>query len=136
VNVLIDTCIWSETLRRHAPLPAIAGEVRRLMAENRVAIIGPVRQELLSGIVHEEQFKALKAKLRAFTDIPLTTPHYELAAEYSNACRAKGVIGSHVDFLICAAAKLEKLAIFTTDVDFSHYSKVIGLALYKLPKEA
>jgi predicted nucleic acid-binding protein len=131
VNVLIDTAIWSLVLRRQSPNQQLAGEVRQLVAENRAAIIGPIRQEVLSGIPNESQFKQLRSKLQAFADIPLITQHFELAAELSNLCRSKGIIGSHIDFLICAVSKHDKLAIFTTDHDFRHYSKAIGLALFK-----
>ncbi len=136
MNILIDSCIWSAVFRRHAPDPATSGLVRRLVAENRAAIIGPIRQELLSGIAHEAQFKALKATLGAFEDIPLSTAHYELAAELSNACRAKGVLGSHVDFLICAVSKMAKIAIYTSDGDFANYSRIIGLALFNRKAES
>ena len=131
MNVLIDTAVWSLVLRRQSPNQQFANEVRQLVAENRAAIIGPIRQELLSGISNDGHFKQLKTKLQAFEDIPLVTQHFELAAELSNACRSKGIVGSHVDFLICAVAKHEKLSVFTTDQDFGHYSKVIGLALFK-----
>jgi len=43
---------------------------------------------------------------------------------------AKGAQSFHVDFLLCAVAKAEKLALFTTDTDFARYSDVIGLALF------
>ncbi len=131
MKVLIDTSVWSLALRRLSPKPEIANEVRQLIADNRAVIIGPIRQELLSGMSDDGQFQLLKTKLRAFADIPLTTAHFEFAAELSNKCRLKGVIGSHVDFMICAAAKMERVAIFTTDRDFDHYSKTIGLSLYK-----
>jgi len=73
---------------------------------------------------------------RHFDDVAIATHHDELAAEYSNACRAKGVLGSQIDFLLCAVAKAEKLAIFTTDTDFARYSDVIGLALCAVAAEA
>ena len=130
-DVLIDTSVWSLGLRRGDRNPEFASEVRKLILEYRVKIIGPIRQEILTGINDFDQYIQLKSKLAAFPDIPLKIDHYEYAAELSNTCRLKGIQGSHTDFLICAVSKLDKLAIFTTDKDFESYSSVIGLALYK-----
>jgi len=52
VKVLVDTSVWSLALRRRSPdrEGGIVRELRRLIAEFQVAMIGPFRQELLSGI--------------------------------------------------------------------------------------
>ena len=131
VGVLVDTSVWSLGLRRGPRNPEYSAELKKLILESRVKIFGPIRQEILSGISSREQFIDLKNKLSSFLDIPLVTEHYEFEAELSNDGRSKGIQGSHVDFLICAVSKLEKLAIFTTDKDFDHYSTVFGLSLYK-----
>jgi len=131
VGVLVDTSVWSLGLRRGPKNPEYSAELKKLILESRVKIIGPIRQEILSGISKRDQFIDLKDKLSSFVDIPLVTEHYELAAELSNECRIRGIQGSHVDFLISAVSKLEKLAIFTTDRDFDLYSTVVGLSLYK-----
>jgi hypothetical protein len=51
------------------------------------------------------------------------------AAEFSNTCRKKGVQGSTIDFLICAVASLENIAILTTDKDFSNFRKYLPIRL-------
>ena len=61
----------------------------------------------------------LRQQLRKQPDYPLTIEHFEVAAEAYNLCREKGVQGSNVDFLICAASQLDRLPIFTTDKDFA-----------------
>ncbi len=43
-------------------------ELRHLVQDHRVQMIGPVRQEILSGIRHESQFNKLKAHLENFPD--------------------------------------------------------------------
>ena len=85
-----------------------------------MVMIGPVRQELLSGIRDPAQFRKLRDHLRAFPDLPLATADFEYAAELFNLCRAKGVQGSNTDFLIGAIAVNHQLAILTTDKDFHH----------------
>lgn len=130
VEVIVDTSIWSFVLRREVSNPVYGMELKKLIYEYRVKIIGPIRQEILTGISNFDQFIKLKSRLSSFLDFKLSERHFEYAAELSNACRGKGIQGSHTDFLICAVSKLEKYAIFTTDNDFLNYSKVIGLSLY------
>jgi predicted nucleic acid-binding protein len=129
MRVLVDTSIWSLALRGKQDIK-ITQNLTDLINEGRVAIIGPIRQELLSGIQSEKQFQLLKTKLDAFPDIPLRTEEYIAAAKNYNQCRKKGIQGSHIDFLICAVAQNHKLAIYTADKDFLHYSKVLSIHLY------
>ena len=57
---------------------------------------------------------------------------YEEAARIHNQCRSRGIAGSAIDFLICAAAIRRDWQIFTTDQDFTHYAKACPLQLYNL----
>jgi predicted nucleic acid-binding protein len=132
MDVLVDSCVWSLALRRNTPDEDIAKEIRSLVKDSRVRIIGPIRQEVLSGINNHDQYLHLRAVLGHFPDIELGTRNFEYAAELSNQCRAKGIQGSHTDFLMCAVAKTHKLAIFSTDKDFGNYSKIIHLSLFQL----
>ncbi len=133
MKVLVDTSVWSLALRRDAPAHgAHERELRELLREDRIVMLGPIRQELLSGIRSEAQFKQLRGKLRAFGDAGLEREDYEEAALCSNRCRAAGVQGGTVDFLICAVAQRRKLPVFTTDADFNHYAKVLGLKLHEV----
>ncbi len=130
MKVLIDTCIWSQGLRHKAPNFKIVNRLKDLIDMGRVAMIGPIRQELLSGISNAAQFKKLKEKLSFFEDIPLETEYFTKAAEFSNACRNKGIQGSTTDFLICAIAHLDDFFIFTVDSDFESYKKYLPIKLF------
>lgn len=134
MNVLVDTPVWSLALRRK-PADLNPREQRlietlaELVREGRVQLLGPVRQELLSGIREEAQFRKLRDYLRAFPEQPLEAADYEEAAHMNNRCRARGVAGSAIDFLICAAAHRRGWSIFTTDHDFQNYASVLPLRL-------
>jgi predicted nucleic acid-binding protein len=93
-------------------------------------LLGPIRQELLSGISAHEQFTALKERLQAFEDAPLSRSDYERAAEFYNVCRKGGIQGSHIDFLICSVSAGNKIPIFTSDKDFLQYAKHLPISLY------
>jgi predicted nucleic acid-binding protein len=95
-------------------------------------IIGPIRQELLSGISDEVIFNDLKEKLKGFNDFSIETIDYELAAEYSNICRRNGIQGSNTDFLICVVAVRNNFEIFTLDDDFNQYKKYIPIKLFDI----
>lgn len=132
MKVLIDTSIWSSAFRRnHLESPQPARILAELIEEQRVEIIGPIRQELLSGIRTHEQYLQLRNKLQAFVDLDLTTKDFERAAEMFNLCRTKGIQGSNTDFLICAVSERHHLSIFTTDKDFHLYAKYLPILLFQ-----
>jgi predicted nucleic acid-binding protein len=136
VNVLADTSVWSLALRRksgqlNAHESAVVSELAELVREERVRLIGIVRQEVLSGIKEPAQFDRLRSILRAYEDEPLTTDDFEAAAKASNECRARGVLSSAVDILICATAIRRKWLIFTTDPDFRRYASIISIRLHQ-----
>jgi hypothetical protein len=106
-------------------------DLRNLIADGRVQMIGPIRQEIFSGIRDDEQFKELEARLNAFPDLAITKEDYVRAARFYNECRRRGIQGSNTDFLICAIAARHRLAIFTDDNDFALYAKHLPIALHK-----
>ncbi|MDZ7666248.1 MAG: PIN domain-containing protein [Desulfotignum sp.] len=132
MRVIADTSVWSLALRRDKPESSnTVHELRRMIQDHRVQMIGAIRQEILSGIRSESQFKKLQKHLESFPDIPALTEDYVTAARYFNRCRAKGIQGSNTDFLICAMANRNKFSIFTTDKDFELFSKHIKIILHK-----
>ena len=132
MKVLVDTSVWSLALRRARPFPAVVvQELAELVREGRVVIIGPIRQELLSGLKGAQQFKILSEHLRAFPDLELETADFEEAARSFNRCRSKGIQGSNTDFLMCAVASRRDLSIFTTDGDFPEFLRVLPIKLHK-----
>jgi predicted nucleic acid-binding protein len=132
VKVLVDTSVWSAALRRRtsASNEEVTSALASLVEDGRVVTIGPIRQELLSGIKERAQFGRLREHLRAFPDTELTTDDYEEAAGFFNACRVKGIQGSNTDFLICAIAARNQFSIFTTDGDFVRFAEILPISLY------
>ena len=135
MNVVVDTSVWSLAFRRvrgssHSN-PQVVAELSELIQEGRALLMGPIRQELLSGISDAGQFSNLRDRLRAFNDLSIRELDYERAAEFSNICRHEGVQGSHIDFLICSVAETNGASIFTTDRDFARYARHIPVALHE-----
>lgn len=138
MNVLVDTSIWSLALRRSRQRltssdPVLVRVLADLVGYGRAQLIGPVRQEVLSGIREHVQFVRLREALRLYEETALGVSDYEEAARMSNECRRRGVTGSPVDFLLCAVAERHQWQIFTTDRDFEHYRRILGLTLFSIP---
>lgn len=136
--VLVDTPIWSLSLRRRAidlsaPERRIAQSLYGLVRQRRVRLLGATRQEVLSGIREESQFLRIRDHLRGFTNVELDTSDYEEAARASNQCRRSGIAGSPVDLLMCAVALRHGWQVFTTDYDFAQYRTVLNIQLYSAP---
>ncbi len=130
MKVIVDTSVWSLALRRQQqPINSLGNILRDLIADGRVVLLGAVRQEILSGIKHKEQFEKLRDNFRAFPNLLLNVEDYELAANYFNICRKNGIQGANTDFLICAAATRRNYEILTTDRDFASFSKYLPLVL-------
>ena len=50
MKILVDTCVWTAFLRRNRiKADPLATELERLIRADRVEMLGPIRQELLSG---------------------------------------------------------------------------------------
>lgn len=131
MSVLVDTSVWSLAFRRRYPPGGIADELARLIDANRALLVGPVRQELLSGTPQREQFERLRNLLAVFPDEPILSEDYVQAAVCFSRCRTRGVQGSHIDFLICAVALRLGASVFTTDRDFAGYREVLGFTLHQ-----
>jgi len=132
MKVLVDTPIWSFALRRRSgrERESTSSELSSLIQDGRVAMIGPIRQEILSGIRERPHYERLREQLRSFPDSEITSGDYEEAASFYNRCRTKGIQGSNTDFLICAIAARNAFPIFTTDQDFTHYAGILPIELY------
>ena len=133
MKVLVDTPIWSYALRsRNKKYQAEIKSLTSLISDQRAIIIGPIRQEILSGYSDLRKYRIIKEKLSYFENTLILDTDYELAAEFSNKCRKKGIQGSHIDFLICAVANRIDIPIFTNDKDFKHYKKIVPIKLFEI----
>lgn len=131
MKVLVDTSVWSEALRRKRRRDTdVTAALEQLILDARAVIIGPIRQELLSGVRDNNQFRRLEERLTAFPDHPISSQDYVTAARFFDTCRARGVHGSNTDCLICAVAVRAELSVFTTDQDFTRFAAHLPVALH------
>lgn len=133
MRILVDTCVWSAVLRRGSPASdRVQIEMVRLIEGGCVELIGPVRQEILSGVRTESQFETLREALDNFPEMIIRSEDFVEAARLYNLCRGQGIQGSGTDFVICAVAIREDVPVFTVDSDFGRYARVFPLRLHQM----
>ena len=101
--------------------------MEKLIRADALQMLGPIRQELLSGAQPQERFAQLKEYLRYYPNLQLDHEDDENAAHYYNLCRRKGIQGTATDLLICAVAVRHGFRIFTTDTDFDMYAEHVPI---------
>ena len=137
MSVLIDTSVWSVTLRRRRrdlnPVELkIYYEWERLILEGEGVLIGPIRQESLSGIASRREVEIVKQRLAVVEELPLPSDLFLLAADFFNACSAAGIAAGAVDMMICVAANLHDVPVFSTDPDFQRYARYLPITLHEI----
>jgi predicted nucleic acid-binding protein len=121
MKLLVDTCIWSFALRRtdkaslNAEEQRLVSSLTEAIQDGNVVMIGPIRQEVLSGIKNESQFARTRNLLDPFLDEELLTGDCIEAARLFNLCRSHGVQCGPVDMLICSVAVRRRCTILTND---------------------
>lgn len=131
MKLLVDSCAWSLLLRRRGRSTTsddeqlILTSLQEAIRDGRVLIIGPIRQEVLSGIKELAQFDKLRTALGAFEDETLTAYHFEEAARLYNHCRSLGVECGSTDILICEVAIQKQCGILTYDIGLKRCMDVL-----------
>ena len=134
MNVLVDTSVWSLALRRNpADLSSRENKLvdrwSALVRADHGVLIGPIRQEILSGIIDRKIFNRLRLALLGFPDATMQVSDFECAAQFFNQCRSEGKTGSPIDLLICAIAFRHQMRILTADDDFQFYALHLPIRL-------
>lgn len=132
--ILVDTCVWSLGLRRQrkdlsAKERRIVFGLRELIVAGRACLIGPIQQELLSGIPDEEAFDQLAGQVGAQAVLPVDAEVWRRAAWFFNMCRRHGIAPDAIDMTICAAAEAHGVSILTVDPDFERYARCLPIRL-------
>ena len=139
---MVDSTVWSLAFRRRPGAPlnpselAVREALAGLVRAHTAMLIGPVRQEVLSGIREHSAFLRLREAMRAFPDEVIVAEDFEQAAEFANTCRATGVLASHIDFLVCSVAARLDVTVFSLDPDFARIVQHVPVRLHPLSASA
>jgi predicted nucleic acid-binding protein len=122
MKVIVDTCVWSLSLRRRSAArlkleeQQMVAQLREAIQDGNALIVGPIRQEILSGIRDKAHFARTEGLLDPFRDEEITASDYVEAARLFNLCQDHGVQCGSVDTLLCAVAVRNRYGILTYDV--------------------
>jgi hypothetical protein len=134
MNLLVDACVWSLSLRRRRAASLSADQQQMILklqeaiAEGRVAVTGLIRQDVLSGIRDKAQFLKTHETLASFLDEEVVPADYVEAARLYNTCLDRGVQCGSVDMLLCAVAARRHFTVFTYDLALIRCLTVLGMA--------
>ena len=100
-------------------------QLREAIREGRVVIIGPIRQEIFSGIRNKAQSAKTQALFEPYLDEEIEAEDFVEAARLFNDCRDHGVECGPVDILICAVAVRMHYDILTYDQGLKRCIKLL-----------
>lgn len=131
MSVIVDTSVWSLALQRRSPVDAPETEaLTELIETGKAMMIGPVRQEILSGVRYTVQFDRLRSALSAFPDEPIASSDYVEAARICNKCHDSGVLIGNTICLVAAMAIVREWEILTLDPGFKKLTSVVKIPIY------
>ncbi len=129
--VVIDTSAWIFALRR-PPHMTVLQRVDALLAEGRVALVPPVRTELLGGTRSPAEWERLRTRLGGLPMIPVLDEDWEQVAAWAFQLRRRGLTVPTVDLLIAAPAHRAKAILLHADADFDRAAPELGLKVESL----
>ena len=136
MKFLVDTSVWSESLRRKKSSMDSAETIlsKLILNEYEIVIVGIVLQEILSGITDKKLFAEINTILADFPYIEATKQDYVFAAELRNLLKTKGVTAGSFDFLIAVFLICNDLTLVTLDQDFTYIAEHTDLKIFDLEK--
>jgi tRNA(fMet)-specific endonuclease VapC len=117
--ILVDTSAWVEFFRGREP---IANTVDDLLANNEVALCGPVLTELRRGLRTSERRRVLPL-LAACHLLSQPPALWEEAGELGFVLARRGATVKSMDLLIAVYALSHSIALLTKDADFTVLQK-------------
>ncbi len=114
--VLIDTCIWGPFFSRKASAHKTA--VRKLLKEDRAAIVGPILAETLLGFKKTEEADWVASALEGSRYFDLAWDDWCAAANLGRQLAAGGHDLPLSDLCLAAVAKRIQCQVYTIDPHF------------------
>ena len=119
--VAVDTSVWSLVLRRRRvprDNPWVEALRNRVEGGDEVVVVGPIIQELLSGVKDPVTFAHLEVDMERIPLLELHRRTYAAAARLTNRCQQRGFQPGAVDALIAAACIEHGCPLLTADAHF------------------
>lgn len=133
MRVLVDTSVWSLSLRKGAPRDDRHSQqlAELIRLDHEVFLTGVVLQETLQSFRDDVTFQRVRTYLEAFPVLLLERSQAILAANLHRRCAAKGIAASTTDTQIAAVAIAYDCALLSADKDFHHIAQHTELQILK-----
>lgn len=131
MRVLVDTSVWSLSLRAEGPAahPTVAKLTSVLQADEDVFLTGLILQEILQAFRSDSSFHKVARHLEPFVLLELERSDFIAAASLHRKCAARGISASTVDCLIAQAAIRHGCLLLSADKDFERIARFSELKL-------
>lgn len=131
MRVLVDTSVWSLSLRKKSPSghPAVNKLTNLLESGEETFLTGLILQEILQAFKTDAAFSKIRRYLEPFPILEMHRDDYIASARLYRICASKGIVTSTADCQIAAAAIRNGCNLLTTDVDFRRIARVSDLKL-------
>ncbi len=131
MRVLVDTSVWSLSLRKDGPAdhPAVRNLSRLLKDGQDLFLTGIILQEVLQAFRAETTFRRVARHLEPFPLLSLERAGIVEAAGLYRRGASKGIAVSTVDCEIATTAILNDCTLLTADRDFQRMARVCDLNL-------
>lgn len=132
MSLLVDTSVWSLSLRRESSeIPEVL-ELRRALAGGDLVITtGIIIQELLQGLVTDASRLQVRDRMSRMSHVAADLDDHLHAAEAFVECRRRGVQLGSVDALLASLCIRRGLTLLTTDHDFHSAAPHLGLRVWR-----
>jgi predicted nucleic acid-binding protein len=114
--ILVDTSAWIDFFRGTEPF---ASRVDELLADDEVAICGPIFTELRRGLRSAAERRRVLPLLEACHLLPQPPDLWQAAGDLGFAARRRGATVKTLDLLIATWALHAGVPILSTDADFA-----------------
>lgn len=124
--VLVDSCVWAsffakpDSVEKHA--------VDQLLDLDRVALVGPIVAEVLTGFRRADQAGWVASRLRMANYIETNWDDWRATADLGRELASKGNRIPLTDLLVAAAAQRRRVFVYTTD---PHFDLIPDLMRYR-----
>lgn len=131
MRVLVDTSVWSLSLRKEGPTdhPTVERLTSLLQADEDVVLTGLILQEVLQAFRSDSLFRRVARRLEPFPLLDLERRDFIAAASLHRNCAAKGLSVSTADCQIATAAIRHDCLLLSADKDFERIARVSSLRL-------
>lgn len=131
MRILVDTSVWSLSLRKGGPAdhPAVERLNQYLASGENLFLTGVILQEILQAYRSERTAENVAGYLDPFPLLEIDRAGIKAAARLFRQCRSKGIAVSTIDSHIAAAAIGHSCALLTADRDFERVATVSELQL-------